>query len=177
MTKRRSALGVPSAMSPIRQSGLRGIGNGTNEIEIVLRPRRIVLIWKFKAQLQFSALQEMATGTPPSKIEAKPQDFGRQVRAAVDAGAPVLSFICGIPPSEPLCFLEPLLGNRDLYWCGVGTLMPSRIQRCGCIVIRGPGNDSAIRVHRVWVQGGVDLRIRAHLSAAIDVIASDRRTA
>jgi nitronate monooxygenase len=39
---------------------------------------------------------------PPSKIEAKPQDFGMQVRAAIDAGVPVLSFIYGIPPSEIL---------------------------------------------------------------------------
>jgi nitronate monooxygenase len=39
---------------------------------------------------------------PPSKIEAKPQDFGTQVRAAIDAGVPVLSFIYGIPPAEIL---------------------------------------------------------------------------
>jgi nitronate monooxygenase len=39
---------------------------------------------------------------PPSKIEAKPQDFETQVRTAIDAGAPVLSFIYGIPPSEIL---------------------------------------------------------------------------
>ena len=37
---------------------------------------------------------------PPSKIQAKSQDFETQVRAAIDAGAPVLSFIYGIPPSE-----------------------------------------------------------------------------
>jgi hypothetical protein len=39
---------------------------------------------------------------PPSRIEAKPQDFATQIRAVVDAGAPVLSFIYGIPPSEVL---------------------------------------------------------------------------
>ena len=39
---------------------------------------------------------------PPSKIQAKSQDFETQVRAAIDAGAPVLSFIYGIPPSEIL---------------------------------------------------------------------------
>src|ERR1700731_1978397 len=39
---------------------------------------------------------------PPSRIEAKPQDFATQVRAVMDAGAPVLSFIYGIPPSEIL---------------------------------------------------------------------------
>jgi hypothetical protein len=36
----------------------------------------------------------------PSKVEAKPQDFETQVRAAIDAGVSVLSFIFGIPPSE-----------------------------------------------------------------------------
>jgi nitronate monooxygenase len=39
---------------------------------------------------------------PPSKIEGKPQDFETQVRAVIDAGVPVLSFIYGIPPSEML---------------------------------------------------------------------------
>src|ERR1700730_9109949 len=39
---------------------------------------------------------------PPSRIESKPQDFEMQVRAAIEAGAPVLSFIYGIPPSEIL---------------------------------------------------------------------------
>ena len=39
---------------------------------------------------------------PPSKVEAKPQDFETQVRAVIDAGVPVLSFIYGIPPSEIL---------------------------------------------------------------------------
>ena len=39
---------------------------------------------------------------PPSKIEAKPQDFETQARAVIDAGVPVLSFIYGIPPSEIL---------------------------------------------------------------------------
>jgi nitronate monooxygenase len=37
---------------------------------------------------------------PPSKVEAKPQDFETQVRAVIDAGVPVLSFVYGIPPSE-----------------------------------------------------------------------------
>jgi len=39
---------------------------------------------------------------PPSGIEAKPQNFETQVRAAIDAGVPVLSFIYGIPPGEIL---------------------------------------------------------------------------
>src|SRR3984893_10104102 len=39
---------------------------------------------------------------PPSKIQAKPQDFATQIRTAIDAGVPVLSFIFGIPPSEIL---------------------------------------------------------------------------
>src|SRR5258708_20817945 len=39
---------------------------------------------------------------PPSKVEAKPQDFETQVRTVIDAGAPALSFIYGIPPSEIL---------------------------------------------------------------------------
>jgi nitronate monooxygenase len=39
---------------------------------------------------------------PPSGIEAKPQNFETQVRGAIDAGVPVLSFIYGIPPSEIL---------------------------------------------------------------------------
>src|SRR5258708_11894025 len=37
---------------------------------------------------------------PPSKVEAKPQDFETQVRAVIDAGVPVLSFVYGISPSE-----------------------------------------------------------------------------
>jgi nitronate monooxygenase len=37
---------------------------------------------------------------PPSKIQAKPQDFATQIRTAIDAGVPVLSFIFGIPPSD-----------------------------------------------------------------------------
>jgi NAD(P)H-dependent flavin oxidoreductase YrpB (nitropropane dioxygenase family) len=37
---------------------------------------------------------------PPSKVEAKPQDFETQVRAVIDPGVPVLSFVYGIPPSE-----------------------------------------------------------------------------
>ncbi len=37
---------------------------------------------------------------PPSKVEAKPQDFETQVRAVIDAGVPVLSFVYGIPPAE-----------------------------------------------------------------------------
>jgi nitronate monooxygenase len=39
---------------------------------------------------------------PPSKIQAQPQDFETQVRTAIDAGVPVLSFIYGIPPTEIL---------------------------------------------------------------------------
>jgi nitronate monooxygenase len=39
---------------------------------------------------------------PPSKVEARPQDFEAQVRAVIDAGAPVLSFIYGVPPLEIL---------------------------------------------------------------------------
>jgi hypothetical protein len=39
---------------------------------------------------------------PPSQVESKPQDFGTQVRAAVDARPAVLSFIYGIPPAEIL---------------------------------------------------------------------------
>jgi nitronate monooxygenase len=39
---------------------------------------------------------------PPSQVESTPQNFEAQVRAAIDAGAPVLSFIYGIPPSEIL---------------------------------------------------------------------------
>ncbi len=39
---------------------------------------------------------------PPAQVEATPQNFEAQVRAAIDAGAPVLSFIYGIPPSEIL---------------------------------------------------------------------------
>jgi nitronate monooxygenase len=39
---------------------------------------------------------------PPSGIEAKPQNFETQVRAAIDAGVPVISFIFGIPPSKIL---------------------------------------------------------------------------
>lgn len=39
---------------------------------------------------------------PPSKIETKLPDFEAQVRAAIDAGSSVLSFIYGIPPSEIL---------------------------------------------------------------------------
>jgi nitronate monooxygenase len=39
---------------------------------------------------------------PPSQLEARHPDFDAQVRAAMDAGVPVLSFIYGIPPSEVL---------------------------------------------------------------------------
>src|SRR6266446_1310568 len=39
---------------------------------------------------------------PPSKVEAKPQDYETQVRAVIDAGVPALSFIYGIPPAEIL---------------------------------------------------------------------------
>jgi|RhiMetdeSRZDD1v2_1073273.scaffolds.fasta_scaffold329537_2 nitronate monooxygenase len=39
---------------------------------------------------------------PPSEVESKLQDFETQVRAAIDAGPPVLSFIYGIPPAEIL---------------------------------------------------------------------------
>jgi hypothetical protein len=51
---------------------------------------------------------------PPSKVEAKPQDFETQVRAVIDAGVPVLSFIYGIPPSEILdeCRQEHWLSNH-----------------------------------------------------------------
>ena len=37
---------------------------------------------------------------PASKVEAKPQDFETQVRAVIDAGVPMLSFVYGIPPAE-----------------------------------------------------------------------------
>jgi nitronate monooxygenase len=37
---------------------------------------------------------------PPSKVELKSEDFETQFKAAMDADAPVLSFIYGIPPSE-----------------------------------------------------------------------------
>jgi nitronate monooxygenase len=39
---------------------------------------------------------------PPSLVEARAPDFEAQVRAAIDTGAPVLSFVYGIPPSEIL---------------------------------------------------------------------------
>jgi nitronate monooxygenase len=38
--------------------------------------------------------------TPPKVLQTKIQDFDRQVRAAIDSRAPVLSFIYGIPPTE-----------------------------------------------------------------------------
>jgi nitronate monooxygenase len=38
--------------------------------------------------------------TPPAALQPKIQDFERQVRAAIDSRAPVLSFIYGIPPTE-----------------------------------------------------------------------------
>jgi nitronate monooxygenase len=37
---------------------------------------------------------------PPVALQPKIQDFERQVRAAIDSRAPVLSFIYGIPPTE-----------------------------------------------------------------------------
>jgi nitronate monooxygenase len=37
---------------------------------------------------------------PPSGVESKPQNFEAQVRAAIDACPPVLSFIFGIPPRK-----------------------------------------------------------------------------
>jgi nitronate monooxygenase len=54
---------------------------------------------------------------PPSRIESKPQDFEMQVRAAIEAGAPVLSFIYGIPPSE---ILEECR-RRDIRTIGTAT--------------------------------------------------------
>jgi len=39
---------------------------------------------------------------PPLGVESKPQNFEAQVRAAIDARSPVLSFVYGIPPSEIL---------------------------------------------------------------------------
>ena len=38
----------------------------------------------------------------PEILPSKSQDFGVQVRAAIDAGTPVLSFIYGVPPKEIL---------------------------------------------------------------------------
>ena len=56
-----------------------------------------VIVEKIRAVAEYYA--ELGV-EPPSKIESKPQDFEAQVRAAIDAGAPALSFIYGIPPSE-----------------------------------------------------------------------------
>jgi nitronate monooxygenase len=39
---------------------------------------------------------------PPSTVEDRSQDFEAQVQAVIDAGAPVLSFIYGVPPVEML---------------------------------------------------------------------------
>jgi nitronate monooxygenase len=39
---------------------------------------------------------------PPSKVEATFQDFEAQVHALIDSGAPVFSFIYGVPPVEIL---------------------------------------------------------------------------
>jgi nitronate monooxygenase len=39
---------------------------------------------------------------PPSQLEARFQNFEAQVKAAIDARVPVLSFIYGVPPSEIL---------------------------------------------------------------------------
>jgi nitronate monooxygenase len=39
---------------------------------------------------------------PPTKVEVRPQNFEQQVHAAFDAGAPVLSFIYGVPAPEIL---------------------------------------------------------------------------
>jgi nitronate monooxygenase len=39
---------------------------------------------------------------PPSKLEVRSQDFDAQVHAVIDAGAPVLSFLYGVPPLEIL---------------------------------------------------------------------------
>jgi nitronate monooxygenase len=39
---------------------------------------------------------------PPSQVEAKSQKFEAQVKAAIDARVPVLSFIYGVPPTEIL---------------------------------------------------------------------------
>jgi len=38
--------------------------------------------------------------TPPAGLQPKIQDFDRQVRAAIDSRAPILSFIYGVPPAE-----------------------------------------------------------------------------
>jgi nitronate monooxygenase len=58
-----------------------------------------VIVEKIRALAEYYA--ELGV-EPPSKIESKPQDFEAQVRAAIDAGSPALSFIYGIPPSEIL---------------------------------------------------------------------------
>jgi hypothetical protein len=39
----------------------------------------------------------------PLKVEVRSQDFEAQVHAVIDAGAPVLSFIYGVPPLEIEC--------------------------------------------------------------------------
>jgi nitronate monooxygenase len=39
---------------------------------------------------------------PPSKVEVRSQDFEAQIHAVIDAGAPVLSFIFGVPHLEIL---------------------------------------------------------------------------
>jgi len=63
------------------------------------RVSREMLEMKFRQLKAFYA----ELGVPqPTQIEAKPQDFDVQVRAALDARCPVLSFFYGVPPRDVL---------------------------------------------------------------------------
>src|SRR6266436_1445559 len=66
---------------------------GASHVGLGVIEERICALARYYAELGIE---------PPSKVEAKPQDFETQVRAVIDAGVPVLSFIYGIPPSEIL---------------------------------------------------------------------------
>src|SRR5271163_4860915 len=76
--------GAPWTPEPNREASQVGLG---------VIEERICALARYYAELGIE---------PPSKVEAKPQDFETQVRAVIDAGVPVLSFIYGIPPSEIL---------------------------------------------------------------------------
>ena len=122
--------GLPSQRQTARVSNLGGLGSlgavtlsGSVIADVVAEIRSLtakpfaVNLWvstsdntayQIKSEELQRALKAFSRGYsaldigPPANVSFKSQSFSDQVRAAIDAGTPVLSFIYGVPPKEIL---------------------------------------------------------------------------
>jgi nitronate monooxygenase len=114
LTATVSNLGGLGSLGALTLSG-PAIREAVDEIRTLTNKPFAVNLWLSPADRQASHMHSEVTENkirelaryyaelgiePPCKVEVRSQDFEAQVHAVIDAGAPVLSFIYGVPPVE-----------------------------------------------------------------------------